>query len=63
MRLPTPTPPNQRRDFANEAIVYAALRLRDKVGHDVTYDFLIDAGLPVEVVERVLNGGPKRTRP
>ncbi len=62
MRL-LPTNPDKRRDLANEAIVNAALRLRDKVGHDVTYEFLIDAGLRVEVVERVLNGGPMRSRP
>lgn len=64
MTTPLSLPPFQdrRSDDANETIVNAALKLAKKIGIDLTHEFLMDAGLPAEVIGRVLSGGPKRAQ-
>lgn len=51
---------DRRSDLANEAIVKAATKLHAKLGYNVTFEFLVDAGIPLEVINRVLNNGPTR---
>lgn len=43
-----------------EAIVQAAVKLQSKLGHAATRQFLIESDVPLEVITRVLNGGPCR---
>lgn len=53
---------HHRGDLAMEAIVHAAVKLMPKLGYDATFEFLIEAEVPTEVAQRVLNGGPMRAR-
>jgi hypothetical protein len=53
-------PPRRRQDLAMEAIVKAAIKLQAKLGYDATYQFLVDAEVPLEVINRVLGDGPYR---
>lgn len=55
--------PHHRLDLAKEAIVNAAVKLVPKHGYDAAFSFLIDAEVPLDVIKRVLNGGPMRARP
>lgn len=60
MQIKRPT--HQRFDLAKEAIVNAAVKLKEKLGYDATFEFLVDADVPPDVITRVLNGGPIRQR-
>lgn len=60
-----PSPPNLKRhrcDLATEAIVNAAVKLMPELGYDATFEFLVDAAVPLDVIKRVLNDGARRAQ-
>lgn len=56
------TAPNRRDearwDDSTELIVSGALKLLPKLGYDATAEFMLDAGVPLHVVVRVLGPSP-----